>query len=79
MDVRITHHHEAGFGWSFDSPDLPGLVGGVESDDFATARAEAEAAVRFHLESVAEETGTPARGDVTVEHYVPADAVAVFA
>ena len=26
--IRILHHHEPGFGWSFESPDIPGLTGG---------------------------------------------------
>jgi hypothetical protein len=30
MDIRILHHHESGFGWSFDSPDIPGLIGGTD-------------------------------------------------
>jgi hypothetical protein len=29
MDIRILHHHEPGFGWSFDSPDILGLIGAL--------------------------------------------------
>lgn len=70
--VRILHHHEPPYGWSFDSPDLPGLVGG--DDTFAQSRARAESAARFHLECEAEEQGRAAP-DLTAlefEHFVPA-------
>ena len=77
--MRATYYHEAGYGRSFDSQDLPRLVGGVESDDFSDARAAAGAAVQFHLETVTDETGKPAPGDVTVEHYVPAESGSAFA
>jgi len=60
--IRITHYHEPGYGWSFDSPDLR-LTGGPDNDaDFEAACRWAEDAVRFHLECEAEE-----RGDSLVE------------
>jgi hypothetical protein len=66
--IRILHHHEPGYGWSFDSPDIPGLVGGTESYDASHAE---EAAV-FALACAAEEQGEPAPTNLTFEHYVPA-------
>lgn len=69
--VRILHHHEPPYGWSFDSPDLPGLIGGDET--FAQSRARAESAARFHMECVAEETGAPVPdlAKLEFEHFVP--------
>jgi hypothetical protein len=67
MNVRILHHHEPGYGWSFDSPDIPGLVGGTDAFDAA----EAERAARFALECEAEERGEP-MPEVSFEHFVPA-------
>ena len=70
--IRILHHHAPGFGWSFDSPDVPGLTGGADRYDAGAA----EAAARFALACAAEEQGREAPDDidVTFEHYVPADA-----
>jgi hypothetical protein len=66
--IRILHHHELGYGWSFESPDVPGLTGGSEAYD-AT---HAEDAARFALACAAEEQGRPAPTGLTFEHYVPA-------
>jgi hypothetical protein len=66
--IRILHHHEPGHGWSFDSPDVPGMVGGTENYD----PAHAEEAARFTLECIAEEQGRAAPANVSFEHYVPA-------
>jgi hypothetical protein len=41
--IRILHHPEPGFGWSFESPDIPGLTGGGDTYD----QAHAEDAARF--------------------------------
>jgi hypothetical protein len=65
--IRILHHHEPGYGWSFDSPDIPGLVGGTDVYDAACA----EEAARFALVCAAEEDGTPIPTDLVFEHYVP--------
>jgi hypothetical protein len=72
MTVRILHHHEPGYGWSFDSPDIPGLVGGTDDYD----PAEAERAALFALECDAEDKGQPAPDGVEFEHFVPASAAA---
>ncbi len=66
--IRILHHHAPGHGWSFDSPDLPGLIGGTDVYD----PAHAEEAARFTLTCIAEEQGVPAPTQVAFEHYVPA-------
>ena len=66
--IRILHHHEPGYGWDFDSPDIPGLVGGTSSYDAAYA----EEAATFALTCAAEEAGLPAPTDLVFEHYVPA-------
>ncbi len=66
--IRILHHHAPGFGWSFDSPDLPGLTGGADDYDAP----HAEEAARFTLSCVAEEQGRPIPTDLAFEHYVPA-------
>ena len=66
--IRILHHHAPGYGWSFDSPDIPGLTGGTDVYD----PAHAEQAARFALTSAAEEQGISVPGDVAFEHYVPA-------
>lgn len=68
MDVRVIYHHEENYGWSFDSPDLPGLVGGAEA--YEDARVAAVSAVAFHLECDAEETGRPV-AEYSLEHLVP--------
>jgi hypothetical protein len=65
--IRILHHYAPGYGWSFDSPDIPGLVGGAERYDATRA----EDAATFALASAAEERGEPAPTDLTFEHYVP--------
>ncbi len=66
--IRILHHHAPGYGWSFDSPDIPGLTGGAEVYD----PAHAEDAARFALASAAEERGISVPKSLTFEHYVPA-------
>ena len=68
MLIRILHHQAPGYGWSFESPDVPGLTGGSEGYDAA----HAEEAARFALESAAEEDGRAAPADLAFEHYVPA-------
>jgi len=70
--IRILHHEPAGFGWSFESPDIPGLTGGGDAYD----QAHAEDAARFALVCAAEEQGNPAPTNLLFEHYVPADAAA---
>ncbi len=65
--IRILHHYAPGYGWSFDSPDVPGLIGGTDGYDAANA----EEAARFTLACAAEEQGKPAPADLTFEHYVP--------
>jgi hypothetical protein len=66
--IRILHHHEPGFGWTFDSPDIPGLTGGNETYDAGAA----EKAARFALACGAEEQSLSVPTDVAFEHYVPA-------
>jgi hypothetical protein len=66
--IRILHHQAPGYGWSFESPDIPGLVGGTDAYD---AR-HAEEAARFAIASAAEEKGLAAPADLSFEHYVPA-------
>lgn len=68
MLIRILHHQASGYGWSFESPDIPGLTGGSDGYDAA----HAEEAARFALECAAEEDGRDAPRDVVFEHYVPA-------
>lgn len=65
--IRILHHHETGYGWSFESPDVPGLTGGGDAYD----QVHAEEAARFALECAAEEQGKPAPTELAFEHYVP--------
>jgi hypothetical protein len=65
--VRILHHHTPGYGWSFDSPDVPGLIGGTDAYDAV----HAEEAATFALACVAEENGLSAPTDLVFEHYVP--------
>lgn len=79
ISVRILHHHEPPYGWSFDSPDLPGLIGG--DDTFAQSRARAESAARFHLECEAEEQGRPVPdlAAIEFEHFVPASEASALA
>jgi hypothetical protein len=68
--IRILHHYASGYGWSFDSPDVPGLTGGTEAYD----PAHAEQAARFALACAAEEQGREAPAELAFEHYVPAGA-----
>lgn len=70
--IRILHQTEPGYGWNFDSPDIPGLVGGSESYDPAYAKE----AARLALTWATEERGLPASADLTFEHYVPAGVAA---
>lgn len=72
VTVRILHHHEPGYGWSFDSPDIPGPVGGTDDYD----PAEAERAALFALARDAEDQGQPAPDSVKFEHFLPAPAAA---
>jgi hypothetical protein len=67
--IRILHHQAPGYGWSFESPDVAGLVGGTSSYDAAYA----EEAARFALASEAEEQGAGVPADLIFEHYVPAE------
>ncbi len=66
--IRILHHHAPGYGWSFESPDIPGLTGGSDGYDAA----QAEEAARFALACDAEEQGLPAPTELSFEHFVPA-------
>jgi hypothetical protein len=66
--IRILHHHTPGYGWSFESPDVPGLTGGTSAYDAA----HAEDAARFAIACEAEEHGLTAPTDLVFEHYVPA-------
>jgi hypothetical protein len=70
--IRILHHHEPGHGWSFDSPDVPGLVGGTEAYD----PTHAEEAARFALACLAEEQDRSTPTEIAFEHYVPAGVAA---
>jgi len=69
LTIRILHHDASGYGWSFESPDIAGLTGGMESYDAAYA----EEAARFALASASEEQGTPMPDGLVFEHYVPAE------
>lgn len=72
--IRVTHHHEPGYGWSFDSPDIR-VIGGPDSGaDFDAACRWAEDAVRFHLECEAEERGAERPEPTRIVHLVPASA-----
>lgn len=68
--IRILHHHEPGYGWSFDSPDVPGLIGGTDSYD----EKHAEEAATFTLTCLADEQGLSPPTKLKFEHYVPARA-----
>lgn len=73
--IRIIHHHEPAYGWSFEIPDLDGLIGGPEPEaDYDRACRFAEEATHFFLEGDAEERGEPAPQDVVFMHLVPASA-----
>jgi hypothetical protein len=69
--IRILHHHAPGYGWSFESLDIPGLTGDTDAYDAA----HAEESARFALAYAAEEQGLPVPIDLTFEHYVPAGVV----
>jgi hypothetical protein len=71
--IRILHHYAPGYGWSFDSPDVPGLTGGSESYEPVTA----EEATKFALSCAAEEGGSSVPDDLVFEHYVPAGVAVV--
>jgi hypothetical protein len=74
--IRVTHHHEAGYGWSFDSPDLR-LSGGPDNDaDFEAACRWAEDAVHFTLECEAEERGETQVEAAQIVHLVVTTAAA---
>jgi hypothetical protein len=64
--IRVLHRHETGYGWSFESPNIPGLTG----DDDAYDQAHAEEAARFALARAADEQGRLAPTDLIFEHYV---------
>lgn len=66
--IRILHQYEPGYGWSFESPDLPGLIGGSDAYNPGSA----EEAATFALSCAAEERGLPAPTDLNFKHYVPA-------
>jgi hypothetical protein len=69
--IRITHCHEAGYGWSFESPDVPRFRGGPAPEaDFEEACRWAEDAVQFLLEFEAEERGDSQVEEVRVVHLV---------
>jgi hypothetical protein len=68
VTIRILHHYAPGYGWSFDSPDVPGLTGGGDAYDAA----KAEAAAHFALDCAAEEQGGPSPSEIVFEHFVPA-------
>jgi hypothetical protein len=68
--IRITHYHEPGHGWSFDSPDIRVIGGPDNGADFAAACRWAEDAVRFTLECEAEERGEPHVEEARVVHQV---------
>ena len=68
--IRVTHYHEPGYGWTFDSPDIR-LIGGPDNDaDFEASCRWAEDAVRFHLECEAEERGESQVDEARIVHLV---------
>ena len=74
--IRITHYHEPGYGWSFDSPDIR-LTGGPDNDaDFEASCGWAEDAVCFTLECEAEERGETQVDEAHVVHLVATAATA---
>jgi hypothetical protein len=74
--IRITHYYEPD-AWSFDSPDIPGLIGGPDNGaDFEAACRWAEDAVQFLLEFEAEERGDAQVEEVRVVHLVETPATA---
>jgi hypothetical protein len=75
--IRVMHYHEPGYGWSFDSPDLQGFIGGPENDaDFEASCRWAEDAVRFTLEYEAEERGDAQVEEARIVHLVETPATA---
>jgi hypothetical protein len=70
--IRVTHYHEPGYGWSFDSPDIRIVGGPAPEADFEEACRWAEDAVRFHLECEAEERGESIVEEARVAHLVAA-------
>src|SRR6185437_696017 len=62
--IRVLHHHAPGYGWSFDSPDVPGLIGGTDAYD----EKHAEEAAKFTLTCIAEEQGLPTPKHLKYEH-----------
>jgi hypothetical protein len=75
--IRIAHYHEPGYGWSFDSPDIPRFSGGPAPEaDFEEACRWAEDAVQFVLEGEAEERGDSQVEQVRVVHLVETPATA---
>ena len=74
--IRILHKHWPGYGWSYTSPDVPGMTGGESTYDESVK--QAEIGVRFTLECEAEEAGEPAPV-VEFEHFIHEDAAASVA
>jgi hypothetical protein len=75
--IRITHHHEPGYGWSFDSPDIPRFMGGPAPEaDFEEACRWAGDAVSFYLEGETEERGESQIEKVRVVHLVASTSAA---
>lgn len=66
--IRILHRCAPEYGWSFESPDVPGLTGGTDAYDAS----QAEEAARFARRCAAEEQGLPAPAALTFEHFIPA-------
>ena len=67
--IRIIHHDEGQHGWSFESPDLPGLIGGAGT--LVESQKLAEEAVRFHLACEAGERDEQAAAMPPLEHFAP--------
>lgn len=75
--IRVMHYHEPGYGWSFDSSDLQGFIGGPENDaDFEASCRWAEDAVRLTLEYEAEERRDSKVEAARVVHLVETPATA---
>ena len=70
--IRVIHTNEPGHGWSFESPDLPDMIGGA--DTYKESHKLAEEAVRFTLDCRAEEQGTETPAQIEIRHYVPEQA-----
>lgn len=68
--IRVTHCHEPGYGWSFDSPDIRLTGGPAPEAGFEESCRWAEDAVDFHLECEAEERGESQAEDARVVHLV---------